>query len=372
MESENAANEKALADAKEDLTLTREQCSKDVKFLQNLKITCGDLDHEFEQRSKTRAAETKAVAETIAILTEDDNREQLAKSVSLLQEASASQAEMAARRSAVAALKKAAAAPEFEADDLLSAWRGRHGAASNGPRQQLATLAVSVQLDQFTKVKAMMDEMVATLKEQQAEEVKFKAYCEKELDINEKDTYAKTETKKDLEAKIEQLEALLETLAKEIAEAQQQIADTQVAIKKASQNREGENAEFQTVVADQRATQAILNKALARLEDFYVKGKGKAVGTFVQQEPPVKFNAYKNNAGASPVMGLLEQIIEDSKALEKEAIDGETSAQASYEADLHGQCDFVLKNFEVRQKARLQEMEAIQAAKGILSGAASA
>merc|ERR1719223_1181854 len=49
------------------------------------------------------------------------------------------------------------------------------------------------------------------------------------------------------------------------------------------------------------------------------------------QEPPVKFNSYKNNAGASPVLGMIQQIIEDSKALEAEAVAGETEAQASYE-----------------------------------------
>lgn len=48
---------------------------------------------------------------------------------------------------------------------------------------------------------------------------------------------------------------------------------------------------------------------------------------------------------------------------------GELESLGEYEADLHQQCDFVLKNFDIRQKARLQEMEAIQAAKGILSGA---
>merc|ERR1712129_34427 len=47
----------------------------------------------------------------------------------------------------------------------------------------------------------------------------------------------------------------------------------------------------------------------------------------------------------------------------------ELESLSDYTADLHNQCDFVLKNFELRQKARLQEMEAIQAAKSILSGA---
>jgi len=109
-----------------------------------------------------------------------------------------------------------------------------------------------------------------------------------------------------------------------------------------------------------------------------------------------------------------------SKALEAEATAGETEAQASYEAfvkdsnaviqtlsdsvasktsaratatsdnvqassdldgtneeleslalteeDLHGECDWTIQNFAARQKARLDEMEAIGQAKAILSG----
>jgi hypothetical protein len=262
-----------------------------------------------------------------------------------------------------------------------------------------------------------MDKMTADLKEEQASEVKFKAHCDKEFDVTEKETFRKNEEKDDLGNTIEKLAKLMTKLSEEIAAAKSQIADTEVAIKKASQVREAENAEFQTTVADQRATQAILAKALGKLKEFYKKAfllqKSK-------QEPPVKFNAYKSNAGASPVIGLIEQIIEDSKALESEATAGETEAQKSYEtfvkdsndliaelsesasaktkakataevnsetaksdlestmgeleglskyeADLHSDCDFVLKNFEIRQKARMDEMEAIQQAKAILSG----
>merc|ERR1719440_1789471 len=117
-----------------------------------------------------------------------------------------------------------------------------------------------------------------------------------------------------------------------------------------------------------------------------------------KQTPPVMFNKMKENAGASPVMSLIDQIIGDSKKLESEAISGEYQAQADYEkmvldsnalvkdleeavsekskasaqakkeqeatesalglatdeltsleqveADLHNECDFVLKNFD--------------------------
>merc|ERR1719174_3258127 len=203
--------------------------------------------------------------------------------------------------------------------------------AAGGPRMQLSTLAVSIGLDSFTKIKEAMDKMVSELKAEQEEEVKFKTYCTKELNLNEKQTYEKTEEKEDAEALIEKLAKLMKKLAEEIADANAQVAETETAILKASQVREGENSEFQTVVADQRATQDILAKALGKLKAFYEKAKG---GAFVQksvQEPPVKFNSYSKNAGASPVIGMIEQIIEDSKALESEAVSGEREAQSSYE-----------------------------------------
>merc|ERR1719331_1548633 len=173
--------------------------------------------------------------------------------------------------------------------------------------------------------------MVADLKVEQEEEVKFKSSCTKRLNENEKETYEKTEQKEDLEAKIAKLQKLIKKLTEEIAAANTQIAETETAILKASQVREGENAEFQTVVADQRATQDILTKALGKLKAFYKSAKGGAFAQRAAQEPPVKFNSYSKNAGASPVIGMIEQIIEDSKALESESVAAETEAQSSYE-----------------------------------------
>jgi len=434
MEGEFAGNQKAISDAQEDLELTRNQRSADIKFLQNLQTQCNDLDTEWERRSKTRTEEIAAVSEALVILTEDDNREHLAETApghkpslaSFLQLRSGTEAAARARRvrKAAAILRSAAQDPAFDDDDLLSMWHNRHSrptvGASSAPRAQLSTLAVSVQLDSFTKVKEMMDTMIAELKKEQEEEVKFKAFCRKELDETEQTTFKKNVHREDLETKIAQLAAHMEKLASEIADAQDQIASTKTLILKSSQQREKENAEYQTLVADARATKAILTKALHRLQAFYKKAKG---GDFLQkaaQTPPVQFNKYKTNDNASPVIGLIEQIIQDSDQLEGEATKGEYSAQANYEtmvndstaliadldaaiyakgkaiaqakldtadaqsdldstngeleslaqydSDLHAQCDFTMKNFDIRQKARMQEMEAIGAAKAILSG----
>eukprot|EP00928_Gymnodinium_smaydae_P009846 TRINITY_DN13682_c1_g1_i2.p1 TRINITY_DN13682_c1_g1~~TRINITY_DN13682_c1_g1_i2.p1 ORF type:complete len:804 (-),score=265.21 TRINITY_DN13682_c1_g1_i2:85-2436(-) len=427
METELAKNGKGLSDAKENLDLTRKQRAADVEFLRNLKLTCNDLDSQWEERSKTRSMETKAIAETLAILTEDDNREQLVKSstpasfVQVGEQVSGS----SLRARAAAALRGDAASPTFDASDLLAAWnhRGSAAPATGGPRARLTALASMVQLDSFTKVKAMMDKLVADMKEEQAEEVKFKSYCQKEFRENEKAVHAKTNEKKDLAAKMDQLETLIGKLGGEIKDHEAEIDATQTEVKRASQTREAENAVFQTTVADQRAMQDILKKALARLEDFYKKGAGaKALLQRAEQTPPVQFNAYKANAGSAPVMGLLEQIIGDSSTLEREAMKDESTAQAdyekfvkdsndmikqlseavtektkaiasskeeqtttkgshasavgeleslaAYEADLHRQCDFVLANFEIRQRARMQEMESVAKAKAILSGSA--
>jgi hypothetical protein len=427
MQGEDAGNGKALSDAKEDLELTRKQRSADVKFLRNLKLTCQDLDRQWEERSKTRGEEIKAVSEALAIITEDENREMLYKAQGFIQISASTEegTEMQMRRAnAVASLRKAAASPSFDADDLLAAWHNRRSTPSvaTGPRNALSTLAITVSLDGFEKVKQAMDKMVADLKAEQAEEVKLKEYCTENFNKNEKETFENEDQKEDLEAKMEELAALVEKFTQDIADAKTALQETETGILKASQDREKENAEFQVVVSDQRATQTILTKALNRLKDFYKKEAGG--GAFVQvqggQTPPVQFAKQKNNAGASPVMGMISQIVEDSKRTEADAISTEKQAQSDYEtfvkdsndliasltesitektksiseskaesenakadheatvgelellaehkAALHGECDFTLKNFDIRQKARLQEIEAIGQAKAILSG----
>jgi len=406
-------NKKALTDAKEDLESTREQFKADKKFLSDLRLTCQKLDHDWKVRSEARSNEITAVAETIGILTSDDARDLMHKTITLLQlqsRRSTAKTVAALRNQAVKVLRKAAQELDPFGDDLAM-WEGQMR-----PAAQLSALATKVGLDAFTKIKEAMDKMIADLKEQQAEEVKQKEFCTKELNENEKQTYTTTEHLKDLKTKIENLQTTIETLEAEIAAAKEEIADTQVEIKQASEARKAENKEFQVTVSDQRATQAILKKAKARLNQFY---------SFLQHQQPAPpgggFTKHKKNAGGKVVISFLEQIIEDSVKVENEAIAAEQEAQASYAefvtdsdasitslqeaivaktdniaaatsekenaelektsteeeleslaayaADLHEECDFTLKNFDIRQSARDQEVEALRQAKAILSGA---
>jgi septal ring factor EnvC (AmiA/AmiB activator) len=401
---EKAETDERVANSKQDLEDTQESLAADEKFLMMLKEKCSMTDAEWEERQKTRAAEMAAVSKALSIISGDDAHDMFTrtfnKGASLLQKLSS---ENSLRRD--------------QASKLLTA------TAKKLHSQRLAKLALTVKLDAFTKVKKAIDDMIAALTEEMSAEVKHKDFCVAELDENQLQTEKKTMEKQDLEAKIEHLKGTIKRLTEEIETLKTEIAEMKVQMKRAGEDREKENAEFQVTVADQRATQVILKKALKALEEFY----GKQKAALLQKQdpegfaPPPGFSEYKKSAGASGVMGLISQIISDAKAMEDETVRSEEDAQKAYEAfvietnasieaktkeitnksqekakmeeelvqaeadldgvndeleqlanynaQLHQSCDFTLKNFDLRQEARQEEIDALRQAKQILSGA---
>merc|ERR1719262_1869251 len=83
--AESAAAKELAASSKEGLADNRAALAADTEFLANLKVACDGLDRQFSERTKTRADETAAVADTIAILTSDDNSELMAKNLAFVQ-----------------------------------------------------------------------------------------------------------------------------------------------------------------------------------------------------------------------------------------------------------------------------------------------
>jgi len=401
---ELATTDEKLANDKEDLEDTRNTLSADEKFLMDLKEKCQMTDQEWEERQKTRQEEMAAVSKALAILSSDDAHDLFTKTFNpaLLQKASS----LHSMRRAQASKVLAAAAKKFQ-----------------NPR--MAQLATQVRLDAFTKVKKAIDDMVAELMKQKEDEIKHRDWCIDEMNTNERTTEMKTRDRDDLTAKIEDLTATIDALTQAIEQLKAEIAEMQVQLKRAGEDREKENKEFQTTVADQRATQKLLQQALNVLKGFYDKKAAAAAlvqaGQPAGPPPPPGFKEYKKSGAAGGVMGMIQQIINDAKAMEAEAIKSEEDAQKAYEdfvketnnsieaktnditnkseekakaesdkveaevekeavmteleqlanedADLHSSCDFVLKNFEIRQTARDQEIEALKQAKAILSGA---
>lgn len=406
MEDEHSQNTKGLSDAKEDLENTRSTRSSDVKFVEDLNLKCQEIDHEYSTRVKARNEEIKAVTDTIGILTSDDNRAALQKAegaINFLQTRAQNSAHALARNRASAVLMQAA--------------RQQHGTG----QRQMAALAVQVRIDEFTKVKEAIDTMISQMKTQQDEEVKKKTFCNDELNQNEKDSYNTEQDLKAIRSKYASLMDTIEKLTQAIDEDNTRIAAIEIDLKKASEQRHQENVVFQQEVTDQRTMQNILAKAVDRLRAVYKNAAfAQSQITMGQTPPGGGFQPARQNAGASPVIGLIEQVIEDSKKMEQDLHAGEHTAQQAYEtlvtdtdamltdlhatvdsntmnkaqaeedkshaeeqqaaseeqldglheykSDLHDQCDFVLRNFDNRQKARLEEIEAMQKAKSFLSG----
>merc|ERR1719510_1127209 len=218
---------------------------------------------------------------------------------------------------------------------------------------RLSTLAYKVRLDAFTRVKKAIDDMVAQLLKEKEDEIKHRDFCVDEFNTNQLQTEKKEREKKDLLAQIEDLEDTISALAKAIETLKSEIAEMQVQLKRAGEDREKQNKEFQTTVADQRETQKLLKAALGVLQDFY--GKAAAAASFAQKQepvgppPPPGFEEYKNNAASGGVMSMIQQIINDAKAMEAEAIRSEEDAQKAYE-------DFVKEtNNSIEAKSRDQQ-----------------
>jgi chaperonin cofactor prefoldin len=398
---ELASTDEKNAQAKEDLEDTRNTLSADEEFLMMLKEKCSVTDEEFEERQKTRQTEMGACSKALAVLSSDDAHD-LFKSTfnpGFLQ-TTMSHPE---RRNKAATV-------------LVDAAKHLHS-----PR--LSALAHQVRLDAFTKVKKAIDDMISQLGQEKEDEIKHKDFCTDEFNKNQLETEKKERERQDLEARIEDLELTIKTLTEQIDALKAQIAEMQVQMKRAGEDREKVNKEFQQTVADQRASVVLLSKALEILNGFYDKE-----ASLLQQKqepagppPPPGFKEYKKNPQSSGVVAMITQIIEDSKAMEAEAIKSEGSSQEAYESfvketnasieaaskdiinkseskgkaedylaqsktehesvvtildelsaynsELHASCDFILKNFDIRQTARDEEIEALKQAKAILSGA---
>merc|ERR1712072_717037 len=238
---ELADTDEKNAQAKEDVADTKKSLSADEQFLMMLKEKCSMTDSEWEERQKTRQLEMEACSKALAVLSSDDAHDLFTKTFnpSFVQKESSMSSE---RRS--------------QASKLLSAVAQKH----QNPR--LATLAVRVHLDAFTRVKKAIDDMVAQLLKEKEDEIKHKDFCVDEFNTNELQTEKKELAKQDLSAKIEDLELTIEELSKAIDALKGEIAEMQVQLKRAGEDREKENKEFRMTVADQRATQKLLTAAL--------------------------------------------------------------------------------------------------------------
>lgn len=399
-EQQLAQADETLAQAKEDLDDVSAAFSADKKFLMELKVKCKMTDKEWEERQALRQKEIAATSKAIEILSSDESRELFSKTFN--PEPSFIQVSHENRDRAAEALSKVA----------------------NG-KPKLSALASAVRLDPFPKVKKAIDDMIAGLLKEKKAEIEKKDFCTEKMNKNTKETKATEHTKKRLDSKIAGLKQQIEELTDAIKMVDAEIADFKAGREKAKNDRKAENNAFKAEIAEQQATQKVLNKALGVLKEVFAEGKvflqtNSTYKPFEAKAEPESFETKKANRASTGIIMLIEQIIANAKELENAAhhdeatamdeyttfvqttnealeakddqrtdlssqkaqadkdltsagteLDGtvkELEALATGAGDLHKDCDFMLKNFEVTQKGRDEEVEALRRAKDYLSG----
>jgi len=347
-----------IAQMKNDLGDTEEALAADKEFLSNLEKNCETKEKEWQLVVKTRAEELAALADTIKVLNDDDALELFKKTLpsasSLIQ---IQVSTLATRKQALTILKQFMKAKQSH--DHIG----------------FIALALEGRKIGFDKVIKMIDDMIATLKIEQADDDAKKEYCVKELDVAD-------DKKKGLERAFSDLEMAIENAKEDIAKLAEEIDVLKAAIKEldknvleATEQRKEENEDFKELMASDTAAKELMKFAKNRLNKFYnpklykppaktelskedrivenmsgtaaptdapggIAGTGIAVFAQVSQHnrkeapppPPETFGAYsKKSEDSMGVMSMIDLLIAD---LDKEMTVAETDekdAQADYE-----------------------------------------
>jgi len=399
----------SVVQQKEDLDDTSKSLMEDQQFLKDLERDCATKDEEWAARQKLRAEELLALADTIKILNDDDALELFKKALpaaSLLQLTSSNQA---VKARAIVALQQ----------------------GKGDVRINLIALAIKGKKVSFDKVLVMIDNMSALLKKEQNDDNDKKEYCEKQIDSTEDKVKTLELAVSDLAKAIADGKESVATLAEEIEglSAGIKALDTQVA--EATEQRKEEHADSVETLANDNAAKELIDMAKNRMNKFYNPKLHKAAPVapvaFAQYgvappPPPETFGAYgkkgEESGGVIAMMDMMvadldkeiteievgeknaqeeyEQMMSDSaakRANDAKSIEDKESAKADTEArlikdeeektvttkeamatheflaDVHGDCDWLLTNFDTRKSARAGEIDALTKAKAVLSGA---
>jgi len=322
-----------LAGGVNELEDTEISLAEDEKFLAELGTGCATKEKEWAEVCKTRQEELVALAETIKILNDDDALELFKKTLpsaaSLLQLTESAQS---MRNEALLAIKQAA----------------KKGAQLRAqPQLDLIALALKGKSQGFEKVIGMIDEMVANLKKEQADDEAKKEYCDKEFDTSEDKKKELDLSVSDSATAIEELEGSIATLTEEIAALNAGIKALDKAVAEATEIRKEENADYKELKQSDTAAKEILGMAKNRLNKFYnpklYKPPPAVEPTLVQisehasskaapPPPPETFGPYtKKTEESTGVIAMIDLLVKDLDKELQEAEVMEKDAQAEYE-----------------------------------------
>merc|ERR1719321_176100 len=238
---------------KNDLGDTESALDDNSEFYADLKRDCSKKTAEYEERCKMRAMELAALADTIKVLNDDDALDLFKKtlpSASLLQ-VQVRLSEL--RRRALAKLRGLAHSAGVQAR----------------PQLDFIALALSGKKIGFGKIIQMIDDMIATLHQEQADDDSKMEYCSAQLDTADDKKKALERTVSDLESQIASLKEAIITVTGEIDALEDGIRALDKSVAEATEVRKEEHEEYAELMASDGAAKELILYAKNRMQKFY-------------------------------------------------------------------------------------------------------
>jgi len=300
-----AASKQAKAQAEGDKAVTDKDLAEDKKYVQDLTQNCKMRAQDAETSAASRAEELKALKEAKRIISEMTGGAS-GREYALVQTKSEDRSVY-----------------EKAADVIVHLGKKDGNFLLTQLGQQIRTAEVMAN-DPFAKVKGLIEQMIARLIKEAAEEADHKAFCDKELADNtsKRDAHqAKVDT---LSTRIEKAQAGVAKLKQEVSSLQSQLTVLAKSQKQMDAMRTQEREEFVEAKKDYQDGLDGVRVALNVLRDYYAKN-----AAFVQQ-PAVGVHS-KASDDATGIISLLEVSESDFARSLAEAQANEDQAQQSYD-----------------------------------------
>jgi hypothetical protein len=252
-----AQSQDALEDATEDQT-------DSSTMLKTLTDTCDSKKLEWQARLKSREDEIAAISEAVTILNDDDALDVFKKAVPAALVDNSVSGFLQTRHSEGSMMKLQKAL-----DIIKQANQEHHDVHLSFLLQKMTSKLYSKQGPDFGAVSKMIDEMVAVLTNEQAEDAKKKDWCTAELAKAEKELAAKQEKMDQNSAVISQVEDEIAGLADDVKALEASIAGLDKAVFEATADRKSAHAEYVESLQLTEVAVGLIGKAKNRLMKFY-------------------------------------------------------------------------------------------------------
>jgi len=289
--------------ASSSLAETEETLAADTKYLEELKQSCSSKAAEWAARQKQAGEETAAIEKA---------KEVLSEGVKVLLQTS-----MRVRT------RKMEAAGDDSRSQVVSILRR---VSKNAKSYALMQLVASAQSDPFGKIRGLIEEMIAKLTKEAAEEADQKSFCDEEIGES-KSKQADLSGKLDkTSARIAKAEADKAKLTEEVKMLEEEISEIDAGQAEATKVRQEEHEEYLKASSDFKLSAEAVAKAIGVLSEYY----NSAAFVQVASKQAPELGGAKSDVG-STIVSILEVAESDFTSMLAETEADESSAAAAYE-----------------------------------------